>query len=569
MSNRSTTKGLFVFLLTLSVGTFASLFAQNKALDRQYDPIIFDAIEASTALIGLPIAELTAYKYNAGLNTFTAIPFQIDEVDNGGKFFLETDGMIDSNDEVVFMPGDTGDRAGTDKWLSDTASQQNPRIEIEADDPLAPGKKGWIYLFRNVSNPPVNVPSYVQHSNPPVNTGADTVKGLSYVTGHTNNGVPNFQLIKRLNGQLSQNLIDRLKLRVRGRATIIITFSYEANEDNAIKFVSLKYGGGKVRGLRELRFGLSINTPFGGVVIDTVAFVTQYFPYSSTLVAKDAKLDSATAALAGVNLIRQSLDFNANVLTQNMKFYNAFNTTGFDIDGSAEAPMPTVVDSEVNWFMANGNPGGVVVLLTVPAIGDARNLYYRDNATGGTADGTADTGDGKSYGDFGMQITDNKIEGSFSLDLNLSMFYLDPTSEILSNPANAGAQFKMWQDSTVNVVATSQFFVSSVESPADGTPEVFGLYEAYPNPFAVSRERTRISFNLGLERGQPEIGIYNLVGQQVARFTTAAGLRSGKGRQELLWNGRDRNGRLLPAGVYFYRLRAGAQVVTKKLILVR
>jgi len=301
-----------------------------------------------------------------------------------------------------------------------------------------------------------------------------------------------------------------------------------------------------------------------------VSFVTQYFPFSSTLVAKDAKLDSSTAALAGVNLIRQSLDFNANVLNQNMKFYNAFNTNGFNIDGNADSPVPTVVDSKVNWFVASGQPGGVVVLLTVPTIGSARSLYYRDSAGGGTADGTTDTGDGKSYGDFGVQITDNKIQGSFSLDLNLTMYYLDPTSAILSDPVAAGTQFKAWQDSTVNVFAAAQTYLPSVvDAPAGGAPEVFALFDAYPNPFAVGREQTRLVFSLGPERGAPQISIYNLMGQEVASLTTANGLRAGKGRQEFLWNGRDVSGRVLPAGVYFYRLRAGTQVATKKLILVR
>ncbi len=559
-----------VFFTGLAWCATANLFGQTKTLDRQYDPVVFDALDASTALIGLPIAELTAYKYSASSGAFTAIPFQIDEVDAGGKFFRENDGLIDENDEVVFMPGDTGDRAGTDKWLNDSPAQQNQRIEIEVTDPLAPSKKAWVYLFRKVSNPPVNIPSYIQHANAPAANGADTVKGLSYVTGNTTNGLPNFQTIKQANGQFSPNLIDRLKLRVKGRATIVISFNYEANEDNAVKFVALNYGGGKVRGLRELSFGLAINTPLGPFVVDTVSFVTQYFPYSSTLVAKDAKLSAETANLAGVQLIRQSLDFNENVAGQNMKFYNSFNTAGFGIDGVSDAPVTTVVDSKVNWFLASGQPGGVVVLLTVPAIGDSRGLYYRDNVATGTADGTTDTGDGKSYGDFGVRIDDDKIQGEFSLDLNLTMYYIDPTSAILGNPVAAGEQFKAWQDSTADVFATAQTYQpTAVESPAEGSPEVFTLYDAYPNPFSVAREQARLVFNLGFERGEPSLSIYNLMGQEVAAFSSANGLRTGSGRQELSWNGRDRDGRLLPAGVYFYRLRAGAQVLTKKLILVR
>jgi hypothetical protein len=269
-------------------------------------------------------------------------------------------------------------------------------------------------------------------------------------------------------------------------------------------------------------------------------------------------------------LIRQSLDLSANALNRNMKFYNAFNTAGFLIDGNTDSPAATLVDSKVNWFLSSGQLGGIMVLLTVPQIGDARALYYRDNAAGGTGDNTTDTGDNKSYGDFGVQITDDKIQGSFSLDLNLTMYYLDPTSAVLSDPVAAGEKFKAWQDSTLRALATAQTFrPSAVEEPGGAAPEVFTLQEAYPNPFSLAREQTRIVFNLGLERGEPQLAIYNLMGQQVASFSTRNGLRTGRGRQELSWNGRDLYGRLLPAGVYFYRLRAGAQVATKKLILVR
>jgi hypothetical protein len=150
------------------------------------------------------------------------------------------------------------------------------------------------------------------------------------------------------------------------------------------------------------------------------------------------------------------------------------------------------------------------------------------------------------------------------------MYYLDPASAILGDPVAAGGQFKAWQDSVARAFALAQTMEpSAVESPGGDAPDVFALQEAYPNPFSVAREQTRIVFNLGLERGEPQLSIYNLMGQQVASFDTRNGLQAGRGRQELTWNGRDANGRLLPAGVYFYRLRAGTQVATKKLILVR
>jgi len=63
-----------------------------------------------------------------------------------------------------------------------------------------------------------------------------------------------------------------------------------------------------------------------------------------------------------------------------------------------------------------------------------------------------------------------------------------------------------------------------------------------------------------------ELALYNLAGQKVV--TLANGYREA-GRHTARWDGRDDQGRALASGVYLYRLQAGAQVETRKLLLVR
>ncbi len=103
--------------------------------------------------------------------------------------------------------------------------------------------------------------------------------------------------------------------------------------------------------------------------------------------------------------------------------------------------------------------------------------------------------------------------------------------------------------------------VTAVEG-GRATPETFALASNHPNPFNPT---TTLRFSLP-QAGEAELSIYNLLGQRVATLV--------KGPQEagphaLQWDGRDDAGRELASGVYFYRLQAGTQVETRKLLLLR
>ena len=93
-------------------------------------------------------------------------------------------------------------------------------------------------------------------------------------------------------------------------------------------------------------------------------------------------------------------------------------------------------------------------------------------------------------------------------------------------------------------------------------PFVFGLSQNVPNPF---NSRTAIRFALPLS-GHAELAIYNLTGQRVT--TLVEGVREA-GTYTIRWDSRDDNGQELATGVYLYRLQAGAQVETRKLLLLR
>jgi len=526
----------FVTLLGLIVGN--QLLAQTKTLKRIYDPVVVAAGKLP-ALTKDTIKVFTAYRYIN--NSFELAPFQIDEVDGKGQFLRESDALADTNDQVVFMSNDTGNRAPTDKWIDGSA---DVRLELETTDPIT-NEKGWLYLFRRVKNPP-RVTPHVRYSRGAVTAGADTVFATSYTEAHDDKGWFVDTRIRAPFGD-NQDIMDRQKVRVGGRYQI---FNVTINEEANLGYRSIRSGGGPVRVLREL----GINIIFLGAAIDTTgSFITQYFPYSTVFGAPNAKIPEVSGLT--INLIRQSIDLSDRA--NGMKFFNAFNQNGVTIDGTVDAPAKTITDPPdgLNWLMRTGDPGTILTLMNIPVIGTKRELYYTDDLRSNSDD----TGDKKSYGDAGINVTSTgNITGSFSFEF--TTYFLEK-----NQAAPVGEQFKQRALKPLQVTAAKQSRTVSVVQGDSPAPVEFKLHDAQPNPFAPQFGQVRISFGLGATNITPRLRIFNLLGQEVARFTGVDLRRS----NAVLWDGRDQLGRAVPAGVYFYQLEAGRQRAVKKLVLVR
>ncbi|NKB69187.1 MAG: T9SS type A sorting domain-containing protein [Candidatus Latescibacteria bacterium] len=86
----------------------------------------------------------------------------------------------------------------------------------------------------------------------------------------------------------------------------------------------------------------------------------------------------------------------------------------------------------------------------------------------------------------------------------------------------------------------------------------------YPNPFNAA---TTIPFTVPLGLTQPvQLDIVNLAGQRLARLVDAV---LPAGRHLHTWEARATGGHPLASGVYFYRLRLGAQEHIRPLMLLR
>ena len=95
-----------------------------------------------------------------------------------------------------------------------------------------------------------------------------------------------------------------------------------------------------------------------------------------------------------------------------------------------------------------------------------------------------------------------------------------------------------------------------------GTPNAFALFQNQPNPFG---KLTIINYQLPMP-GHTTLSIYDVSGRLVKNLVDE---RKVPGYYTVSWDGKDNSGRLAPTGVYFYRLRSGECILTKKLLLLR
>jgi len=90
----------------------------------------------------------------------------------------------------------------------------------------------------------------------------------------------------------------------------------------------------------------------------------------------------------------------------------------------------------------------------------------------------------------------------------------------------------------------------------------FDLLQNAPNPF---NPVTEIAFSVPREM-DVELAIYDVTGRRVATLVDDT-LPSGVHRA--IWNGRGETGEQAASGVYFYRLMAGGEMVSRKMVLLK
>lgn len=119
----------------------------------------------------------------------------------------------------------------------------------------------------------------------------------------------------------------------------------------------------------------------------------------------------------------------------------------------------------------------------------------------------------------------------------------------------------LYGDVESDTTSSFSFTVTGIEDNPPSAPVTY-LGQNYPNPFNPS---TEIHFSLA-SPGKVMIDIYNQKGELVRNLVNGY---FAAGTNKISWDGLDNKGKIVSSGVYYYRMRNGAYLCTRKMLLLK
>jgi hypothetical protein len=241
---------------------------------------------------------------------------------------------------------------------------------------------------------------------------------------------------------------------------------------------------------------------------------------------------------------------------------NTFNTADQDVDiVPAGVRIIELADS-----MATTDPDDEFIVQVGAVNADSSDIVTPQEIRGGGPARAVSVG--SSDPTLAFVILGNTLDDTVSVTLAPGEYQ---TKTIV---AAGGLALKPWNVGTVTVEAAVPGFVTTTAgmptvvltgTPTgveERTPAVFALEQNVPNPFNPT---TTIAFSLPAA-GPVELIVYDVSGRRVA---TLLKRDLSAGAASVQWDGRNDHGAWVASGVYFYRLVAGANIETRKMVLLK
>jgi len=557
--------GAMIFCLMINL-----IGLSRAQLSRPYQPIVLTG-DSLSLFLNQPIEKIFLYSYQAEEKNWRLIPFQIDEVNpayleakreirDSVKYFVAEDsllGLLDADDEIVFMANDLGDQAADSIWVENTDSN---RLEICFTD-IIDHSHGFVYVYYSETKDDPIPDDYELNYELP----ADQVSSTYYQIGFNETGQLSDVSIKADIGGLEQDIFDRFKFRLWG---YFIVWPAPTITEDSVKLVNNYARWGKVRIIRNsiLTFHYKIRFIVEYEINYTLTQTSFFYPWYGSFKLFEIPIKSFELPIE-IDKFRISWDFNQ--YAEGMKFYSELNNIGTVIDGDSTADYHLdhrLRPAQLNWTMGTGDQGTMLNLFYVLPYADSVGLYYHDLKNGSTGEDfflIDDSGDLMSYGDNGFFL-DNNIENYLveraSLSFEFYNFFLPPNL----SPVQAGLICEQMKNPLHCQVKAQKYQPASswVKNNKKVKPDEFLLVQNYPNPF---NSATTISFSLA-RKSSVSLKIYDSMGRLVC---TLIEQDYQPGQHQIKWHGQNDQGATVPSGIYFCKLIADDHSAKRKLIVLR
>jgi hypothetical protein len=308
------------------------------------------------------------------------------------------------------------------------------------------------------------------------------------------------------------------------------------------------YGGGNLETFEVILYDPAFYPVPSGNGDIVIQYETVAFPYQCTVGIENP------AETTGIQyLYNSTYDPSAAAIASGQALR-------FTMQGPDAPPQWLVIDSSSIDDTAGGDGDGfaepleeIEIILTLENLGTA--LANGVTGTITTSDPDVIIDDGSStFGNIPASGTADNSSSPFRVTIAAS-----PADEIVELDLHVSSTDTRYDsyDVLTLVLDLSQTGVDDGELPT-----VFALRQNSPNPF---RNGTAMAFNLPVP-ARTKIAVYNVAGQMVA---TVCDRQFPAGRHNVAWDGTNSAGRRVPGGIYFYRIEAGANTSTKKMIVLR
>lgn len=407
---------------------------------RNLEPVILEGNQVPL-FSGVNFNHLYAYSFSAG--SWKQIPLQVDEVNSIGEFSLE-DGLLDDNDQLVFMAKDLGESAGAGYWIQNQVSKDFHRYQVEVTNPLNPSEKGYVYLYRSDTL----VASHVDYVDWISDT--QTIAGVAYRLGIITSPLQREETLE-LNDSLV-DILDRSKFRLSvtcrsGGVGFPFYFTEDTVEIDLEEFYQfeptidgpVRVGGGALNwenwsyfALRQNQFGINFD------------FLTDYvceFPGLNF-----GRIDAFQFSFDWVNPENSGM--------ASMTYFDSNLPSGLPVDGIPDQ-VPTY---PLNlWSQISGSYGSVLRLVEFGdgVIGSYENYYKDDSSVD-----FLDTGDQLSFGDAGFKVIFSPDQTEYGqLDIFMNEYFLGP------NQPGLGETYLAYKDYPLQINISSQDYIAVLYFP--------------------------------------------------------------------------------------------------------